>query len=57
MGETVCKCGHGPERHVQGLGCIAGWTWDAQGCSVGPDGCHCEWAHLSSMTESEWRKS
>lgn len=45
-----CRCGHGADAHEQGSGCLAGWTWDEQGCATGQDGCPCQWVHISSPT-------
>ena len=55
---NVCGgCNHHAARHVQGIGCTAGWTYDEHGIATGTDGCLCEWAHTSSMSEREWRAS
>jgi len=48
MAAERCGCGHMAEEHEQGTGCLAGWVYDHEGVSISPDGCICEWAHVSS---------
>lgn len=55
--ETTCGgCGHDAQSHVQQIGCSTGWTYDGQGCAIGPDGCLCQWSHIDSPTERETRR-
>lgn len=52
----TCGCGHTASEHVQGVGCTNGWQYDAEGMST-TDGCDCQWSHVDSPTEREWRAS
>lgn len=56
-GETCGGCGHAAKEHIQQVGCTSGWTYDDQGVALAPNGCPCQWAHISSPTEKEARRA
>lgn len=53
--EACPGCGHTPDQHEQGTGCLAGWTYDKDGVALLPDGCPCRWAHADSPTRERNR--
>jgi len=50
-GEVCSGCGHASGEHMWPLGCQTDWTHDEHGIATGPDGCLCQWVHITSPTE------
>ncbi len=50
MEDPTCACGHKASEHRLEVGCLNGWEYDHEGIAL-TDGCHCQWAHLTSPRE------